>query len=287
LYDGLGLLCRSELWTREITSESLTIYTEITLPNIDTNTKEKLYYRTIAGETGLPCLVFLHEGLGCNAMWGEFPELLCKATGCPGLIYDRSGYGLSAPSQTPRTIHYLHHAALHELPAVLATLFTEDTSYVLVGHSDGGSIALIFGAERPSGLLGIITEAAHVHVDSQTIAGIEKAEKAWKDGKIKGLAKYHGERTEDVFRAWSETWLSKWFRHWNIEYLLPSIESPLLVIQGKNDHYGSLDQARTICKNSSGPAQLEIVDDCDHIPHLEAQPKVLTLMSEFIGKLIK
>lgn len=257
------------------------------MPYTNINTNEKLHYRTIAGQTGLPYLVFLHEGLGCVAMWGEFPELLCEVTGCSGLVYDRLGYGLSAPSQSPRTIHYLHHAALHELPAVLNTLLPKDTSFVLVGHSDGGSIALIFGAERPSGLLGIITEAAHVHVDSQTIAGIEKAEKAWKGGKMKGLAKYHGERVEAVFRAWSETWLSKWFKHWNIEYLLPSIESPLLVIQGKNDHYGSLDQARTICKNSSGPAQLKIVDDCDHIPHLEAQSKVLTLMSDFIGKLSK
>lgn len=259
---------------------------ERALPYILINSNHKVYYQTITGKTELPYLVFLHEGLGCTAMWGKFPELLCRATGCPGLVYDRQGYGLSSPPHSPRTIHYLHYSALYELPAVLQSL-AQDASYILVGHSDGGTIALIYGAERPSGLRGIITEAAHVHVDPQTIGGIKAAEHAWNDGKLQGLVKYHGENTETVFRAWSKTWLSKWFKHWNVEYLLPSIESPLLVIQGKNDHYGSRDQAMTISSKSSGPAQMEIVDNCDHIPHHEAQPEVLTLMSEFIGKLAR
>lgn len=249
------------------------------------NTHHTIHYQTIAGKADLPYLVFLHEGLGCTAMWGNFPELLCSATCCPGLVYDRLGYGKSSPSYAHRTIHYLHHSALDELPKVLESLL-QGASYILVGHSDGGTIALIHGAERPSALRGIITEAAHVRVDSQTIAGIKNAENAWKDGKLQGLRKYHGDNTESVFRAWSETWLSKWFRHWNIEYLLPSIESPLLVIQGKNDHYGSHDQARVISSKSSGPAQMEIVDNCAHIPHIEAQPEVLKLMSEFIENLL-
>jgi pimeloyl-ACP methyl ester carboxylesterase len=283
LYDGLECYIEGSDSEQNF-GESLTISTEIALPYILINTNHSVYYQIIAGNTALPCLVFLHEGLGCTAMWGEFPELLCRATGCTGLIYDRLGYGLSSPSHFPRTIHYLHHSAFQELPAVLTRLL-QDRSYILVGHSDGGTIALMHGAERPSNLLGIITEAAHVYVDSQTIAGIENAEQAWKDGKLQGLRKYHGDHTGMVFRAWSETWLSEWFRNWNVEYLLPSIKSPLLVIQGKNDHYGSAAQARTISTKSSGPAQMEIVDNCDHVPHNEAQHEVVTLMSEFISKL--
>ena len=256
------------------------------LPHIHISTNHTVYYQTINGRTELPCLVFLHEGLGCTAMWGKFPELLCRTTGCSGLLYDRQGYGLSSPFLSPRTIHYLHYSALYELAAVLEKLL-KDKPYILVGHSDGGTIALMYASERPAGLQGIITEAAHVHVDPQTVAGIREAVQAWKDGKLKGLEKYHGNNAEAVFKAWSETWLSSWFRHWNVEYLLPSIVSPLLVIQGRNDHYGSRDQAEIISSKSSGSAQMEIVDNCDHIPHVEAQFEVVTLMSEFIGKLVK
>ena len=219
-------------------------------------------------------------------MWGDFPELLCRATGCPGLVYDRLGYGKSSSTEANRTINYLHHSALDELPKVLERIL-QGTRYILVGHSDGGTIALIHGAERPSGLQGLVVEAAHVYVEPQTIEGIKSAEQAWNEGKLQGLAKFHGEKTEHVFRAWSNTWLSKWFRHWNIEYLLPSIEAPLLVIQGRNDHYGSSQHAMTISSKSAGPAQLEIIDNCDHIPHIEAQPEVLKLMTEFIVNLIR
>ncbi len=256
------------------------------MPYIQIDTTHKVYFQTIAGETDLPYLVFLHEGLGCTAMWGKFPEHLCNATGCPALLYDRQGFGLSSPCHRPRTIHYLHHSALYELPAVLDRLLP-DSSYLLIGHSDGGTIALMHAAERPPGLLGTITEAAHICVDQKTISGIKSAENAWKEGRLQGLRKFHGDKTETMFRAWSETWLSEWFRLWNIEYLLPSIESPLLVIQGKNDHYGSQDQAKMIAFKSSGAVQMEFVENCDHIPHLEAQSVVLTLMTEFIEKLIR
>ena len=255
------------------------------MPSVVIDKSHKIYYQTITGKANLPYLIFLHEGLGCTAMWGDFPALLCQQTGCSGLMYDRQGYGLSSPFTTPRTVNYLHHSALQELPAVIEKLIPE-SPYILIGHSDGGTIALIHAAERPSAMRAIITEAAHVYVDHETVNGIIAAAKAWEEGKLRGLCKYHGDHTETVFKAWSETWLSEWFKHWNVEYLLPSIDAPLLVIQGKNDQYGSFDQPKSISSKTAGTAQMEIVDNCAHIPHLEAQPQIITLMSEFISKVI-
>lgn len=256
------------------------------MPTVKIEEDHILYYQLLQGDPALPYLVFLHEGLGCTAMWRDFPELLCKATGCPGLVYDRLGFGKSSAAPPRRTIHYLHASALQELPQLLHGVIPK-TPYILIGHSDGGSISLIHGAERPSFLQGIISEATHVFVDQATIAGIESAEEAWAQGKLKGLAQYHGEKTATVFKAWSETWLSGGFRHWNIEYLLPSIAVPLLVIHGKNDQYGLQDQAESIALHSAGHVQLEIIADCAHTPHAEAQPVVQKLMTDFIAEVTK
>ena len=256
------------------------------MPGLSIDKDHSIYYQLIPGNTNKPYLVYLHEGLGCAAMWSNFPELLCRTTGCPGLLYDRLGYGRSSPLDCTRTVHYLHNYALKELPKLIDTVIP-NTSFILIGHSDGGSISLIFGAERPDFLKGIITEAAHVFVDSTTVAGIRAADEAWDRGKLRGLAKYHGEKTEAIFKAWSETWLSDWFRHWSIEYLLPSIEVPLLALQGGNDQYGSKDQVNSIASKCSGYVHLKIVKDCAHVPHLEAQPAVVKLMSEFIKQITR
>jgi len=257
---------------------------ETSLPKLSITEDCSLSYNLIHGGRNNPYLVFLHEGLGCEAMWEGFPELLCKNTGCPGLVYDRLGYGKSSPLNRAHTVHYMHEYALRELPKLLETVIP-DMPFILIGHSDGGSISLIYGAERPSLLKGIITVAAHVFVERETIARIRSADEAWDRGMLRGLLKYHGDKTETIFKAWSTTWLTGWFKHWNIEYLLPSIEAPLLVIQGANDQYGSIDQVHSIVSNSSGHAQLEMVDNCGHAPHLEAQPVTLELMSKFVAQI--
>lgn len=240
-----------------------------------------LQYERIAGEAGRPCLVFLHEGLGCIEMWGEFPRQLCAATGCPGLVYDRAGYGRSKPLSHARTIHYMHEAALAELPMVLEALIPGQ-DYLLVGHSDGGSIALIHAAERPARLKGVITEAAHVFVEEITLAGIRRADAAYAAGKLQALARYHGDKTPIIFKAWSDTWLSPWFAHWNLEYLLPSIVCPLLVIQGQDDQYGTLAQVDSIVGQVSGEARAAVVEACAHSPHKENPGQLLSLMGGFI-----
>ncbi len=244
----------------------------------------EIFYRLIAGNERFPYLVFLHEGLGCTAMWKDFPDRLCAMTDCPGLVYDREGYGKSSPLCRIRTVHYLHEYALGELPEVLGELIP-GRAFVLIGHSDGGSIGLIFGAEKSPFLKAIITEAAHVFVEPETLRGIEAAAEAYEKGHFSGLFKYHGDKTDDLFRAWADIWRSELFQYWNIEYVLPSIACPLLVLQGSRDQYGTERQVETIVANSSGRATPVFVDNCGHAPHQEQPEKVLQILAEYIGRL--
>ena len=243
---------------------------------------KNLYYLRIEGSARNPYLIFLHEGLGCTAAWQDFPRRLCKATGCPGLIYDRVGYGRSSPLNAPFSIHFMHESALIELPLLLEAVIP-GKPFILIGHSDGGSISLIYGAAKPPLLKGIITEAAHVFVDPVTLDGIRKVDMAYAQGKLKGLEKYHGPKTDLLFKTWSHTWQSPWFRHWSIEYLLPSVDQPLLVIQGRQDQYGSLDHVDTIAAKSAGPAQPLVIDGCAHGPHRQHAEAVLAAMADFIA----
>jgi len=247
------------------------------------NSDHSIYYETIDGNTQKPWLVFLHEGLGCIPLWRDFPERLCRRSGCPGLVYDRTGYGRSSRLSAPRTIHYMHDYALNELPQVLETVIP-GRPFILIGHSDGGSIALIHAAQRLTLLKGVVTEAAHVFVESETLEGIRQADEAYDRGKLKGLGKYHGEKTHEIFKAWSETWLNHWFKHWSLEYLLPSIECPMLIIQGVDDQYGSRQQVESIVSRSSGFSEPFLVENCGHTPHLQQPEIVLERMGEFIEK---
>lgn len=241
----------------------------------------ELFYERIAGSAERPVLVFLHEGLGSVAMWRDFPARLCAATGCEGLVYDRRGYGLSSPLGAARSIHYLHDYALNELPAVLAALLPE-RDYWLVGHSDGGSIALIHAAARPERLRGVITEAAHVLVEAVTLEGIRMARAAWNAGKLKGLQRYHGDKAASIFAAWADTWLEPSFAYWNIEYLLPAIACPVLALQGSEDQYGSAAQLAAIA-GKTPRGQQQMLPACGHTPHAEAAGATLDAMLRFIA----
>jgi len=229
-------------------------------------------------------LVFLHEGLGCLELWKDFPEKLCQQTGLNGLVYERVGFGKSSPlGIVPRPTDYLEREGRDILPQVLDQANIKNP--LLVGHSDGGSIALVFAAHHPDKLVGAITEAAHVFVEDVTVAGIIKAGKHYFDGKLKPrLEKYHGNNTEKAFRGWHDTWLTPEFFHWNMENLLPNITCPLLVIQGIDDEYGTQHQVQSIVEKSAGIATPFMVPDCAHVPHFQAQGPVLSAMSSFIKK---
>ncbi|HET9702216.1 MAG TPA: alpha/beta fold hydrolase, partial [Burkholderiales bacterium] len=154
-----------------------------------------------------PTLVFLHEGLGSTGQWRDFPRALAERTGLPALLYDRQGYGGSDPLYSPRSARYLHREALEVLPEVLERCGVDDV--ILVGHSDGGSIALLYAAAHPQRVRGAVTEAAHVFVEEETLAGIRAAGDAWRNTQLKEkLARYHGSKTHALFHAWHDTWLA-------------------------------------------------------------------------------
>jgi len=254
------------------------------MPFLELDSQYRLHYQIIDGRSDRPWLLFLHEGLGSVDQWQDFPDQLCERTGCPGLLYDRLGYGQSSPLQRSRTIHYLHAYALQELPRVIEALIPGQP-FLLIGHSDGGSISLIFGAERPSLLKGMITLSAHVFVEQVSLDGIQQAREAFTQGKLtSGLARYHGDKSETMFQAWAETWTSPWFRSWNIEYLLPAIEAPLLVLQGRDDQYGTRAQVDAIVDQSGGPATPLLLEGCAHAPHLDFPELALDLMSCFVNR---
>ncbi len=245
----------------------------------------KLEYETIGpAPEQAPTLVWLHEALGCAAMWKDFPAELSARTGCGSLNYSRQGHGRSESTTEIRDSGYLHHEAWTVLPEVLRTVKVHDT--VLVGHSDGASIALLYASQRPEGLLGIVLEAPHVFVEDVTLAGIRQAGAAFESKAQRDrLQRYHGNNTEAVLSAWHDTWLRADFRDWNIEGVLSSIECPTLIIQGKDDEYGTLNQVTAIAEQVSGPVQTLMLAGCGHIPHAshktESSEAIVGFVSEF------
>jgi pimeloyl-ACP methyl ester carboxylesterase len=231
-----------------------------------------------------PTLVFLHEGLGCIEMWRDFPETLCKALGCYGLIYDRKGYGRSEIFAGPWPVNYLQIESLLYLPALLKECCIDNA--VLIGHSDGGTIALITAASHSNLVTGIITEAAHIFVEQPTIQGIQKTVQAFETSSFKEkLVRYHKENTETIFYRWADRWLSSAYRTWNILEDLPKITCPVLVLQGEDDEYGTRAQVEGIARQVSGPVRVKLIPDCGHTPHFQAKEAVLLEMTRFIEKL--
>ncbi len=226
-------------------------------------------------------LIFLHEGLGSIAQWRDFPGELCRATGLPAVVYERWGYGGADPLDGPRTVRYLHDEALRSLPELLRQLRIDRG--ILIGHSDGGSIALIFAAAWPERVRGIVTEAAHVFVEEVTLAGIREAVRIYDSSDLpKRLSRYHGGNTEGAFRGWADIWLSPAFREWNIEDCLAGVHCPVLAIQGLDDEYGTPAQVAAIVRGVSGPAEPLLVSGCGHIPHHQARRRVLDAMTRFV-----
>ena len=232
-------------------------------------------------EVNGPWLVFLHEGLGCTAMWHDFPHRLVQTTQRPALVYDRQGYGRSAPRRRAPGLHYLKEEAETLLPALLARMDIE--APVLIGHSDGGTIALLYAALHPRRVKRVITEAAHVLVEPITIKGIRTTVEAFQRGGLHAqLARYHGGRTREVFYHWADIWLADAFRSWNIEACLPRIRCDVLVMQGRDDPYGSLRQVKAITDGIGSQARPCLIPSCGHAPHREKPRRTLAAMRDFI-----
>ncbi|KAA0250930.1 alpha/beta hydrolase [Acidobacteria bacterium ACD] len=235
------------------------------------------------GAAPSPALVFLHEALGSIPQWRDFPSALCAAACLPGLVYERRGFGGSDPLAGPhRPLDYLHHEARDVLPEVLSACGV--TRPVLVGHSDGGTIALLFAAAFPDGAAALVTEAAHVLVEDVTIDGIRRAEEAWRTTDLKSrLSRHHGEKTDELFQSWAGTWTRGDFRDWSIVEELAAVSCPALVIQGLDDEYGSPAQVDAIVRAVSGPAHPFLIPGCGHVPHRQAAEAVLQAVLLFLG----
>jgi pimeloyl-ACP methyl ester carboxylesterase len=243
----------------------------------------RLEVARIAGDAGRPTLVFLHEGLGSLAMWRDFPAQLAKATGAPALIYSRWGYGRSDPLTSPRDIRYMHEEALATLPELREKLALEDV--VLVGHSDGASIALIHAGCGRWPVRALALEAPHVFVEDISIAGIEAARDAYATSDLRQrLARYHDD-VESAFRGWNDIWLDPAFRAWNIEEYLPGVRSPVLAIQGEDDQYGTLAQVDAIERGVAGAFEKLVLAKCGHSPHRDQEQAVLAAMADFIKRI--
>ena len=228
-----------------------------------------------------PTLVFLHEGLGSIELWRKVPNLISQGLGDPQmLVYSRPGYGNSTPIREDRPLTYMHIEAEEILPKILSSLGI--SSPILIGHSDGASIALIHaGAGFPVHSLVLI--APHVMVEGQSVAGIEAARNAYLSTDLKErLSRYHKD-PDSTFWGWNKVWLSEGFLQWNIEEYLPHIKVPTLVIQGDLDEYGTGAQIASIESQVSGPVQSHIVAGAHHSPHLEATDEVVGRIVDFIS----
>ncbi|WP_185205098.1 alpha/beta fold hydrolase [Chryseobacterium sp. C3] len=232
-----------------------------------------------------PTIVFLHDSLGCTQLWRDFPARLALQTQCNVLVYDRLGYGKSFPMLTyERENNYMEQEA-DLLNDLLKELNINDI--ILFGHSDGGTIALIFAARYPEKVTATLCEAGHIFVEDITVNGVKNAFEAYKTTNLpERLAKYHGDKVEMMVKAWTEIWLSDRFKSWNIEYLLKDINSPLLFIQGENDEYGTLDQVEKTISQVSGTAEKFIIPNIGHTPHKEIPDTVLQKSAEFITSII-
>ena len=234
--------------------------------------------------THRPTIIFLHDSLGCLKLWRDFPEKLGELTKCNILIYDRQGYGESCSfSYSKRNNYYIEQEA--DLLNKLLDFWKIDKA-ILFGHSDGGSIALITAGKYPEKIQGIITEGAHIFVEEVTIKGIEEAINLYKTTNLKTrLEKYHGSKTDKMFWAWAYTWTTNEFKNWNIEGFLPKIECRSLIIQGKDDEYGTLKQVETIIMQTNGQSTQLVIPNVKHTPHKEVPELILHKASKFIKKI--
>ena len=250
----------------------------------------------VAGPAEAPLIVFLHEGLGSVSMWRDWPQRLCAATGCRGLVYSRPGYGRSTPRAADErwAPDFMHRQAHEVLPALLAALDVRDPPW-LFGHSDGGSIALLHAARHA--VAGLIVAAPHCFVEDLSISSIEAARRAYDEGDLRQRLARHHDDPDSAFRGWNGIWLDPAFRDWNIESALATITTPVLAVQGTDDEYGTLEQIRCIPRrlpnklqahlpshlsphlliHSASPspqAQLLEIPACGHSPHRD-QPQIL------------
>ncbi len=230
-----------------------------------------------------PTIVMLHEGLGCVALWRDFPQKLAAATGHGVFAYSRAGYGGSERIDMPRPLDYMSREARFSLPAVLEVIGLRRG--LLLGHSDGASIAAIHAGERPDERIkGLILMAPHLFTEAMGLASIAAARTAYETGDLRAkLAKYHA-HVDVAFRGWNDAWLDPSFRAWNIEDAVSRWRPPALIIQGADDQYGTLAQIRAIEARSPAPVTSLILEACRHSPQFDQPEATLEAIVRFCAE---
>jgi len=242
----------------------------------------RLEYALLPAPPGKPTLVFLHEGLGSLSTWRDFPARLAAQAGCGALVYSRFGHGQSDPEHETRGPDFFWREARATLPSILAALGL--TNVVLVGHSDGATIALCHLA---SGFhaKGAIVAAPHIFVEELTVRAIAALAATWKDGAVRTRLQRHHRDADATFAAWSGHWLDPEFAGWTMVPELAAIAAPILTLQGTDDIYGSMRQIDEIAAHARGPVTLRKLERCGHDPFRDRTDHVLALAADYIARL--
>jgi pimeloyl-ACP methyl ester carboxylesterase len=277
-------------WEFKVSNQSVNFFERTTVMRITDSVfdidDKRLEYRCIEPDDATlttDALVMLHEGLGSIGLWKSFPEDLAKATGCRVFIYSRYGYGRSTPLSEKRSVEYMHDEALNILPKFLKHIGV--ASPILVGHSDGASIALIHNGGGHD-VNGLVLMAPHVFVEELTVQSIQQARLAFEKTELpQKLGRYH-DNVESAFWGWNDIWLSPQFKSWNIQTYVERINCESLLIQSDNDPYGTLAQIEVIEKLSPAPTQRVILEDCGHSPHAAQPTATLEAIVHFVGDIL-
>jgi pimeloyl-ACP methyl ester carboxylesterase len=248
---------------------------------------QRLEYRMIGPRPeAAPTLVLLHEGLGCVGMWGDFPEKLQAATGAGVFVYSREGYGQSSPAKLPRSLFFMHDEARKTLPRLLDAIGFQRG--LLVGHSDGASIAAIYGGSvQDHRVSGLVLMAPHFIVEDVTSASIAEMRKTYETTDLRArLARYHAD-VDATVRGWSDVWLENDFQKWDLTEDLAYIRVPVLIIQGENDQYGTVRQVEIAQEECYCPVEVLMLPNCRHVPFREAPEPTLSAIVDFTRRVLR
>jgi pimeloyl-ACP methyl ester carboxylesterase len=247
---------------------------------------QKLEYRFVGPRPDTaPTLVLLHEGLGCVGLWGDFPEKLSTATGAGVFVYSRAGYGKSSPVSLPRPLSYMHDEARITLPQLLDAIGFKRG--LLIGHSDGASIAAIYaGSHQDHRVGGLVLIAPHFFTEDGGIASIVEAKKAYETGDLRArLSRWHAD-VDNAFKGWNGAWLDPEFRKWDITEFLAYIRVPVLIVQGEDDQYGTVKQIEMAQEECYCPVEVALLPGARHSPQREAPDVTLKAISEFVARVL-
>jgi len=248
---------------------------------------QRLEYRMIGPRPDAgPTLVLLHEGLGCVGLWGDFPDQLSAATGAGVLVYSRAAYGKSSPVALPRPLSFMHAEAHEVLPRLLETIGFRRG--LLIGHSDGASIAAIYaGSHQDHRVGGLVLIAPHFFTEASGLAAIAETRRSYATGDLRArLSRWHAD-VDNAFKGWCDAWLDPDFRQWDITDQLAYIRVPTLIVQGEDDQYGTVRQIEVATQECYCPVEVALLPKAKHSPQRDAPEATLQVVAEFVGRVLR